>query len=318
MLITKIIYPISIAAACSAIPNGALPFKLTFQSFLILILTMMVLLQVLFFAVNLLRHPWDITQKTGQCFAGSMNSSLKRLYEKLFAHADLVVEKAMSISPWSSQTSSEGGHQLPFYIRRQQQNWPGSSFDSQSIPGDRKLTKKSLKHDLDGISSQKEIRVKNEERDIDCKSSPLDYDDGREKGEFSHTFKPRNDLDRTGLSHTTDRSRMLKLLPLDLRQVLHSIPKEHIRVSYDQDLSITNRIKGWIEDHTQVKWNWWPLEPRKRMLLDDEARISWNCVSHVHISAIRMLKVYRLVESEIGRKYLPSNVRLLQQYSRCQ
>ncbi|KAJ5765481.1 hypothetical protein N7520_005040 [Penicillium odoratum] len=72
---------------------------------------------------------------------------------------------------------------------------------------------------------------------------------------------------------------MIMFLPSDLQCVLLSIPKNNIWVSQEQDLSLINRAKGWIEDQTQARWNWWPLKPRKRLLRDSESRMFWQCVN---------------------------------------
>jgi hypothetical protein len=81
------------------------------------------------------------------------------------------------------------------------------------------------------------------------------------------------------------RDAMLALLPIELRQALRSIPKEQISVSHKQDISISNAMKAWIEDNTQARWNWWPLEPRKRNLGEGKSRMFWQCVSPKRLDA---------------------------------
>ncbi|KAH7108978.1 hypothetical protein EDB81DRAFT_673156 [Dactylonectria macrodidyma] len=70
---------------------------------------------------------------------------------------------------------------------------------------------------------------------------------------------------------------MLMFLPSDLRHVLLSIPRKYVWVSLEQDLSFSNRVKAWVEDNTQLRWNWWPLKPRKRLLQHGESRVFWQC-----------------------------------------
>ena len=53
----KIIYPVSIAAACFAMPEAALPFKLNFRAFVIFVPVVMLLVQLAFFVSNLLHQP---------------------------------------------------------------------------------------------------------------------------------------------------------------------------------------------------------------------------------------------------------------------
>jgi hypothetical protein len=74
------------------------------------------------------------------------------------------------------------------------------------------------------------------------------------------------------------RDFMLMSLPLEIKHVLTSVPKEHIQLSIQQDFSFSNRLKAYIEDRTQVRWNWWPFEQRKRMLQGGESRMYWQCV----------------------------------------
>ncbi|KAF4126272.1 hypothetical protein GMORB2_0008 [Geosmithia morbida] len=66
-------------------------------------------------------------------------------------------------------------------------------------------------------------------------------------------------------------------LPRDVRHVLVSIHEDSIWVSREQDVSVTNGMKAWVEDSTGIKWNRWPLKRRKRMLQDGETRVLWKC-----------------------------------------
>ena len=54
-----------------------------------------------------------------------------------------------------------------------------------------------------------------------------------------------------------------------------------IHVCNDEEYTIVNSLKGYIQDLTTESWNWWPLEPRYRHLEPNEARVQWNCVSHI-------------------------------------
>ncbi|KAK8128643.1 hypothetical protein PG984_009751 [Apiospora sp. TS-2023a] len=81
------------------------------------------------------------------------------------------------------------------------------------------------------------------------------------------------------------RELMLLFLPSEVRDVLLTVPCKDVWISREQDFSIVNQAKAWIEDKTQLRWNWWPLAPRKRLLLPNEARMGWRCVSFNVIAA---------------------------------
>ncbi|KAF2679311.1 hypothetical protein K458DRAFT_346974 [Lentithecium fluviatile CBS 122367] len=68
------------------------------------------------------------------------------------------------------------------------------------------------------------------------------------------------------------------LLPRQLRQILDSNATSQIWLSEGQNNSVINRLKSYIEDSTQLEWNWWPLEARMRALKDDESRLLWRCI----------------------------------------
>lgn len=75
----------------------------------------------------------------------------------------------------------------------------------------------------------------------------------------------------------------LFLLPAALGpicRVLMTIPYERIYFSSENNLSVLNWVKGFIEDHTEESWNWWPLQPRMRPLAKDQMRVYWKCVSN--------------------------------------
>jgi hypothetical protein len=74
----------------------------------------------------------------------------------------------------------------------------------------------------------------------------------------------------------------LFLLPAALSpisRVLMTIPYERVYFSSENNLSVLNWVKGFIEDHTEEIWNWWPLQPRMRPLAKDQMRVYWKCVS---------------------------------------
>ena len=105
-----------------------------------------------------------------------------------------------------------------------------------------------------------------------------DDDSAEEHDEFPFTSELKQFLQESESFKSLLRDFTLWLLPIDLRQVFLSIPRSRIWVSLEQDTSLMNLVKAWMEDNTKVRWNWWPLEARKRFLKDDECRLFWRCV----------------------------------------
>ncbi|CAN9208885.1 unnamed protein product [Alternaria alternata] len=66
------------------------------------------------------------------------------------------------------------------------------------------------------------------------------------------------------------------LLPQSLRDIL---PATSVEISTEEDKSISNQMKSFVEDFTMLDWNWWPLTPRMRALQTSEKRLIWKCVS---------------------------------------
>ncbi len=76
-----------------------------------------------------------------------------------------------------------------------------------------------------------------------------------------------------------DNSLQLKLGRLTAE--IECCPATPIDVSYEAIESISNRVKGIIEDFTRVSWDWWPLKPRMGYIPAGYARIRWYCVSGI-------------------------------------
>lgn len=64
-----------------------------------------------------------------------------------------------------------------------------------------------------------------------------------------------------------------------LTRLLMSIPNDRIWFSAENNISFLNRLKTFIEEHTEEDWNWWPLQPRMRVLKSNQIRLHWRCVS---------------------------------------
>jgi hypothetical protein len=56
------------------------------------------------------------------------------------------------------------------------------------------------------------------------------------------------------------------------------ISPSDIQIVYDYNSSLMNRFKCVFEDLTKESWDWWPLEPPKRPLPSEKARVIWHCV----------------------------------------
>jgi hypothetical protein len=81
----------------------------------------------------------------------------------------------------------------------------------------------------------------------------------------SANVNAKDEKDRTPLRFASDNNTVQDLmsLPAEVRDVFRSIPPENTWISREQNISVANRLKLWIEDKTLVRWNWWPLQPGK-------------------------------------------------------
>lgn len=68
------------------------------------------------------------------------------------------------------------------------------------------------------------------------------------------------------------------VLPRSLSQLALSIPSRQVRFSNGNDVSLINKIKTFMEEHTGTRWNWWPFSPRKQFLSPNQTRMYWQCV----------------------------------------
>ena len=84
---------------------------------------------------------------------------------------------------------------------------------------------------------------------------------------------------RATIWHLVDHSLQPKLGRL--RADIECCPATPIDVSYEAIESMSNRVKGVIEDFTRGSWDWWPLKPRMGHIPAGYARIRWYCVSAV-------------------------------------
>lgn len=64
-----------------------------------------------------------------------------------------------------------------------------------------------------------------------------------------------------------------KTLSVDLGQF-------RMHVMNGKEHNLVNSAKLWLQRLTGETWDWWPLRPSFRPLLEDEIRLRWHCVSH--------------------------------------
>ncbi|CAN9186541.1 unnamed protein product, partial [Alternaria alternata] len=88
------------------------------------------------------------------------------------------------------------------------------------------------------------------------------------------------------------------LLPQSLRDIL---PATSVEISTEEDKSISNQMKSFVEDFTMLDWNWWPLTPRMRALKTSEKRLIWKCSC-----GTRLWKEISAKEADVVSLLLPS------------
>ena len=74
----------------------------------------------------------------------------------------------------------------------------------------------------------------------------------------------------------------LCLLPpnlASLTRIIMTIPGDRIWFSDEEDASILNQFKAFVEARTEENWDWWPLPPRMLKLRPSQTRMHWRCVS---------------------------------------
>ena len=187
------------------------------------------------------------------------------------------------------EAKSEGERAIARLLRRRRTRLRISERLIVQIESEQDLAEKDTRHDL-GIAVEDKLSLENwlasvsdtptnlPEDHFDIHSSSDDSAELESQDEFPFTSELKRFLEESESFKSLLRDFMLWLLPADLRQVLLSIPRSHIWVSQEQDISLMNLAKAWVEDNTKVKWNWWPLEARKRTLCDHESRLFWRCV----------------------------------------
>ncbi|KAL7936336.1 hypothetical protein V8C35DRAFT_254880 [Trichoderma chlorosporum] len=120
-------------------------------------------------------------------------------------------------------------------------------------------------------------RDQDQDQDQDSDAMDIDFEDADEPYSFPYISELKVFLFESKAFQNLQMRFALMFLSADLGYVLQSTPKENIWLSQEQDVSILNRFKTLVENTTKVRWNWWPLSPRKRMLSPGESRLFWQC-----------------------------------------
>lgn len=228
-----------------------------------------------------------------QRFVENMRRLLKSFHKNLSAEADAEAEKTVARLLRSRRGRYRISQQIATHIQEEREEISDSNRADLRIPLKNKyLIEKWLGHEY---------------QEVDDQASVSDSDDDTEKDEFPYISELKAFLRGAVSFQVLLKEFMLIFFSTELRHVLLSIRKEDIWVSQEQDLSLTNRFKTWVEDKTHVRWNWWPLESRKRMLRDGESRLFWYCVSSAFFDPDLILTFSRRAVRVSGKKYLSSN-----------
>jgi len=189
----------------------------------------------------------------------------------------------------STEARSEGEKAVARLLRQKQGRLRICQRLIIRIETEQDLAKENEEHDLgnapeDKLSLEKWLAdVSNSpanlpEQTLDHQDSGDESTEREAQDDFPLTSGLKQFLGESESFKSLKRDFMLWLLPVELQEVLLSIPRDRIWGSKDQDLTLTNLAKGWVEDKTGLNWNWWPLEARKRTLRDHETRLFWLCV----------------------------------------
>lgn len=68
----------------------------------------------------------------------------------------------------------------------------------------------------------------------------------------------------------------LLILPPLIRAVVEHTPKDSIRLFSENDISLIIKFKVFVEDSSNIEWDWWPLAPRVPDLPSDKMHLRWT------------------------------------------
>ena len=216
-------------------------------------------------------------------FKENMRRLLKSFYKNLSTEAKTEAEKATSRLLRGRRGRYRISQQLALQIQQEHdEEWNNIRIDLKTFLEDKNLVETWLAHvsekPVDPLRDVKMPECAFEGEDVHSESSTPASDESSSEGEFPYISELKHVIQKSRAFQILLKDCLLMFLPIDLRCVLLSIPKRHVWVSRRQDFSVANWFKTLVEETTQVRWNWWPLESRKRMLEDDESRMLWQCV----------------------------------------
>lgn len=249
-----------------------------------------------------------------QRFVENLRRLLKAFHKNLTVEAEAEAEKAVARLLRSRRGRLRISQQLALHFQQEQEEiGEAGRVNARVVPEDKQCVETWLRT-LHRAEDPQEF----EDQNFVNESGVSDSDDDSMTEEFPYISELEMFLRRARSFQALLKDFMLMFLPNDLRHVLLSIPKEQIWVSREQDVSLANGLKAWVEDSTKVRWNWWPFEARKRMLCEGESRMFWQCVSSRTPCARISLKSSRYVVRGSGKKCPPNKTSLSERYSLCQ
>jgi tetratricopeptide (TPR) repeat protein len=93
----------------------------------------------------------------------------------------------------------------------------------------------------------------------------------------------------------------IQTLPHSLKDIIQTAPHGSLWLTDQDNNSLSNRMKAFVEDFTVLEWNWWPFEPRMKNLNSNEIRLFWHCVSRQPTRLLKLI-LYSLVVHGSGKR----------------
>lgn len=211
-------------------------------------------------------------------FVRNLRRLLKSFHKNVSAEAEVSSEKAVANLLRSRRGRLRISQDLHLHILEDEQPEDRIHIkpDLQVPSRDQNLVERWLTQAVETPINFQEL----EAPEVDIESLPSDID-GPAVEQFPNIAELKSFLKEARSFQILLKDFTLMFLPDELKHVLLSIPRKQVWVSRDQDLSLINRAKLWVEHKSRVKWNWWPLEQGKRLLKENESRVFWECVSPV-------------------------------------
>ncbi|KAL8350115.1 hypothetical protein RB601_001390 [Gaeumannomyces tritici] len=256
-------------------------------------------------------------------FVQNMRRLLKSFHKNLLREASTEGEKAVAKLLRSRQGRLRISRQLVIFLKQEQEGWDGDRIEAQVAPREQRGVEIWLR----AVAGNPEARrdwdptpPTTEEPDHAGPSSDDETDIEEGEEEFPHISELRRFLQRAESYERLLEDFELMFLPPWLTRVLQSVPRRDISLSKRQDTSVANTLKAWVEDHTQVRWDWWPFERRRRTLRDDQSHIFWKCscgksrwkeISAAQVGSVRQILDLSRDKPDLPTKCLHTRARSL-------